>query len=231
MPYDESTTGEVVRLADYGRAPAPPSAADAVRELNRRFADGGLDAALDVGRWILGAWFEGNPALFRARSRSHAEFRATVNDPGLGMSYSFLWNAVAVTEQYGQLPRTIAAQLTLAHHRVLLPVRSPALKLELAERVIAEGLSKRDLIKLLQDDLGQRNKRGRKPLPGLIKGLRMVRRGIEQAQAEPFRIRESDSFGVREAEVALRDVERDLRALERLAAELHRQIGVLRQAV
>ena len=153
----------------------------AVSDLNQIYTLKGLETARAVGEYVLARFFGGDITQFRHRGVKHISFRTLADRDDLQFSYSFLWNSVAVVEQLRQMPKEIADALSLSHHKLLLPVRDPGLKLELAQRAVRDKLSKRDLEGEIaryrkRDIVGAR--RGRKPAHPLAKGLAKIRKAL-----------------------------------------------------
>ena len=153
----------------------------AVSDLNQIYTLKGLETACAVGEYILARFFGGDITQFRHKGDEHISFRTLAERDDLQFSRSFLWYSVAVVEQLNQMPKEVADALSLSHHRLLLPVRDPALKLELAQRAVREKLCKRELEREIacsrrSDTHGAR--RGRKPAHPLAKGLTKIRKAL-----------------------------------------------------
>lgn len=157
-------------------------------ELNRQYGARGPDTARQLGELLLGAFFGGEPTRFRERSRKHASFRALCHHPELQPTYSFLWYAVAVAEQYRQLPADVAEALPLSHHRLLLPIHDQATKLRLARKARDGQLSKRRLEELVRKERkrqpSEAPRGGRPPLPAFVKGLSRLKAAVDLAVAD-----------------------------------------------
>jgi hypothetical protein len=196
--------------------------AELLDELDTLSRGSGIDAALAIAACVLDRLFKGDLVAFRERSRTHQTFRALQNHDRLPLSRTALWYALAVREQYEQLPRDLAETLPLSHHKALLRVDSPAEKVALARRAQREGLSRRDLDRLVRTRAPKEVVRGpgRPPIPAVVKGLRKVAGAIDLATSEPLSdadVRRLDREGLSEL---LSGLEGHLRALEELRAEL-----------
>ena len=111
---------------------------EAVAHINRLYVAKGLETARDIGAYVLTAFFDGDSAAYQKRGNGHETFRKLAEHPGLQVSYSFIYNAVAVCEQLSTLPADLASALPLSHHKILLPVKDAGQKIELA-RLAVEG--------------------------------------------------------------------------------------------
>ncbi|TVQ96392.1 MAG: hypothetical protein EA398_15995 [Deltaproteobacteria bacterium] len=160
---------------------------DAVSDINAIYAAKGLEMARALGNYVVETFFGGDLDRFHDRGRGHATFRALAGREDLQVAYTTIWYAVAVLDQLRQLPEDIAGALPLSHHKLLLPVRDAALKVELAERAVAERLSSRALAEVIRDARPRTSgpRVGRPPLPAFVKGLTRLRRAVEVATAEP----------------------------------------------
>lgn len=185
----------------------------AVEDLNRLYRTHGLETARALGEYVVHAFFAGDLAAARRRARGHATWRALAGREDLLVSYSHLWACVQVLDQLRRLPADIGAALSVSHHRRLLALRDEEARARLAEAAVAEELTVRELEqRVAQERSGER--RGRKPLPRLVKAVRALRRvdlGPELTSAEEVR-----ALGEQEAAEVLAEIEGQLRALEDL---------------
>lgn len=182
----------------------------------------GLETALAIADRVLARFFGGDVTRFRSRSSQHQSFRALQSDEALPLSRSALWYALAVRDQYEHLPAEVAEQLSLAHHKVLLRVKSRRLKVELARKSVDEGLSKRDLERHLRRRYSkdQVRGRGRPRLPAVVKGLRKVEQATDLATSEPISgalLRRLDRGGISDL---LTSLDENIEALEELGEKL-----------
>lgn len=93
-----------------------------VAAVNTVVARSRLGLTRAVGAILIDELFGGEPASFRARGGKHASFRALARHPRMAMSSAALWRAAAIEAQCRELPADVAAELTLAQHRALLPM-------------------------------------------------------------------------------------------------------------
>jgi hypothetical protein len=115
-----------------------------VAYINTVYATKTLETARDIGTHLIDTYFGGDHAAFKAKGKSHVSFRQLAEHKDLRVKYGFLWNAVAVVEQLKLLPTDIAEALPFSHHKLLLPVKSEADKLKLAQEAVKSTLGKRD---------------------------------------------------------------------------------------
>ena len=148
----------------------------AVGHLNRIYARSTLEVALEVGTYVLNAFFDGDPAAFRKRGRGHATFTALADRDELQFNRVWLWRAVSVVDQLQLLPPEAAEALPFTHHTALLPVRDQTLKANLAQRAAAEGWSKRRLQEEVSIATEGGPTRGRPRLPRLQRQLNQLTR-------------------------------------------------------
>jgi len=83
----------------------------AVAEINDIYVSKGLEMYFVVGEYVLSTFFGGNPETFHARWKGHATFRALGERDDLRLSYSALYNAVAVVDQRRLLPADLTAKI------------------------------------------------------------------------------------------------------------------------
>lgn len=167
--------------------PLGASLDEAVAHINAIFDRKGMEVVLEVGRFVLDRFFEGNPLLLADRGKRHPSFRALAGRGDLQMSHTWLWRAVRIYVQLPLLPAEAATRLSRTHHALLLPVRSRLTKYELAERAIEEQMSSREFEVAVQEALwlegsvkGKRRRIGRRPVPTFLKTVRKLGELAEQ---------------------------------------------------
>lgn len=134
------------------------------------------------------------------------------------MSHVALWNAVALVEQLEQLPAPIGNSLSVSHHRVLLALRDPDAKRELAQQAVDEQLSKRALaerVRLARHNGDGRSRGGRPPQPTFVKVLKHLETALQAAGTDlptPETVRawglDRSRAAVAQAEVRLLELQR-----------------------
>jgi len=193
-----------------------------VEALNDRARGEGLVSALEMADLILDAFFDGEPAQWRAQGQDNTAFRALLHHDRLEPSTTTIWYALGIREQCEQLPRALAHALSLAHHRALLPVEDRELKESLAQRAVQQGWSKRRLTSEVRRATPRAPTRGRPRSPALVKAARLVRKALRGSRVEPIDPDEVERFGRRAALEALADLRRDLAALAALVEDAER---------
>lgn len=195
---------------------------DVAAEVNGRFADGGLDAAEAVGEYLLQVFFNGSPTAFRNREGHYEAFRELTQRSDLAMSYSFLWTSIAVAEQIRAMPDDLARRLPLAHHRALLTIKDPDLKIRTARYAVEHGLSKRELEQRVRRVRPDEPTRGRRRLPELeraSRGLTAALKHLREVRTDPSTKALARSDGDRVAEL-LAEIEASVAELDGLAKTL-----------
>ena len=140
-----------------------------VDDLNRLFAFGGIRAALAIGTYLIDTCFGGDPSRIHDRKRHPYSFRHLAECDDLLPSSSYLYIAVAVTEQLPHIPQEVRPELSLAHHRKLLLVRDLGLKRDLALRAFKATWSLRELTAVVDRHEGEQPRRaGRRKLPSFV---------------------------------------------------------------
>ena len=143
-PSAESSTAQPLELPLGFSLPAEASAVaplddDAVAELNRIYLTSWLETARGIGEYVLEAFSAIDPANFRQHSSGHLTFRELRKRDDLKVDWQFIWNAVAVVEQYCRLPRDVAEALTLSHHKLLLTTVVAQVRAVLAAGLFPRG--------------------------------------------------------------------------------------------
>ncbi len=181
--FNQAPTPEAFVVCPPGEnTPSPVLLDEAVDHLNRIYVAKGLEAAREIGEYVLRAFFDGDLKAFHAKGRKQMSFRRLAGRQDLLPSYSHIYNCVAVVEQLRQLPKDIGEALSVSHHKALFTVRNPGDKRALADRAVEQKMTVRALRKAVAESLhesGQRSKAGRPPLPSCVKGFRKVIRAIE----------------------------------------------------
>ena len=191
-PQPEDTNEEAaLPVPATRRLPAPRregSLDDAVAHINGIVARRGMEVALEVGRYLLDRFYDGNPALVRDRGKKQPGFRDLVGRGDLAVGHVWLWRAVRVSIQLPFLPDEAATRLSLTHHAALLPIRMRRTKYELAEQAIEEQMTTRELKDAVAEALWLErpvNKRGPKPIrrrepPTFLKTVRRLSELVDE---------------------------------------------------
>ena len=148
----------------------------AVRWLNQQVLASGLELAAEVKRYVLETFFDGDYERFADPSRGKPlSFSALCRREDLELGEATLHRLVRIARQVEELPGEIGRRLSISQHRMLLPVTDPALKVELAEKAVVEGLTVEELGEAVRE-AQPTNKSGRPPLPVIVKQQRQIQR-------------------------------------------------------
>ncbi len=195
-----------------------------IAELEHIRIQHGLHKTVAIGRCLLRNFFAGDREAYRSKNRRHRSFRELAKRRDLPFSASTLRVSIAVTVQLEQIPDEIGWQLSVSHHRALLPITDPELKTELARKAIMNRISVRDLeaeVSELVADEPKKNRGGRPRLPEVVKRFRRMTNTLA-----PVAFDEGDarllcaSFGPEELEEIRERIEAHLE-LVRTALSVH----------
>ncbi len=179
-PHPASPADSVHRRGDLSATEVDPVVEEAVRYINEKTIFSGLELARDIGDYILRHFFEGDFEKFTNPSRSKAlSFRALLERQDLLLGAATLYVFVRISHHLKSLPDDVVSQLTLAQHRALLPLSDPESKVTLARQAIVQGWSSVVLREKVRKLL-PRSRKGRKPLPPLVKKVRQVARVLDR---------------------------------------------------
>ncbi len=129
--------------------PSAPCAEEidrAVAEINRLHHRTRLDAALAVGRYLLGRYFDGSRKRFKLHHRGHVSYRVLANHPQLAASPSYLNTAVRILDHVDVFPPEVLTNLPLSWHRAVLPIADVRERLIVVEEVLRTGGGYPDLL-------------------------------------------------------------------------------------
>lgn len=201
----------------------------AVDQVNRLYAGKGLETARVIGEYLLTTFFAGDSANFRERGKAHVSFRKLAEREDLYVSYSFLWNAVAVVDQLRQLPPDIAEALPLSHHQALLPLKDEKAKVKLAREAVKKHLDKRTFreeVKKVRAKENPDSRAGRPPLPAFAKAFGQLDKLVKLARTEDVTEASFEHYSREKAQQLLLDTEDKLAALQRLLEKVRAQLAV-----
>jgi len=160
-----------------------------VDQLNAIYISKGLEAAKEMGEYVLEEFFAGDLNAFHTRGRKHMSFRRLAGKQKLLASYTYIYNSVALVEQLRMLPENIGNALSISHHRALFTVADLGTKQELAKRTVERKMTVRMLnkeIKKCSNGRERKSKAGRPPLPGCVKEFRKIIRAIDAIDVGEF---------------------------------------------
>lgn len=214
-------------LPGEGKVSAPLVDAT-VAELNRIYVTKGLETARAVGECVLDNFFDGDTAKFRERGNGHVSFRELGKREDLHVGWQFIYNAVAVVEQYKGLPTDLAEALPLSHHKLLLTVKDESAKVELAKAAVTQNLGKRELEVRVKEARGpddSASKAGRPPLPGFAKAVTALQKVVKTAEEDEVNEACFAHFSKEQATVVLEEMDRHIAALAAVAERVRAHVA------
>lgn len=192
--YD-TTAVTVRRIPDSGEfGPVPDASNDVgysvsavVAEVNRLHREGGVQTAKAIGRFLITSCFGGDASCIHDKARHPNSFRDLAKREDLTVSKSFLFYAVAVTEQSESLKSDVVDALSFTSQRVLLAARTADEKLDLARKTIDLGWSTRELqYEVKSSARGERppSNAGRPKTPTFVQALRYLEKAVDMLEDE-----------------------------------------------
>lgn len=193
-----------------------------IPEINALYVRQGLQMVEAIGELLLDRLFDGDLEAFHTRGSRHQSLRALAQRSDLQLSYSQIWNCLAVLGQLRVLPRELGRALSMHHHKALLPVKDPDIKRSLAEKAVREELSYRALREEVKRACTATDapKSGRPALPTWFKGLKRVRDALQEASSAKVGPKDFDRIDAREARALVHDIDAQITALQRLKNEV-----------
>ncbi len=172
----------VMDSTEFGPVPEPANLEQArvatlVAEVNRLHRQGGIQTARAIGQFLIESCFGGDASRIHDKSRHPNSFRELTKRDELTVSASFLFYAVAVTEQMSRLPSDVADALSFTSQRVLLGVSDTDEKVELARRSLDHGWTSRELqdeVRAAKQENGLSSKAGRPKTPDFVRAFRLL---------------------------------------------------------
>ncbi|MDY0062044.1 MAG: hypothetical protein RBU45_19695 [Myxococcota bacterium] len=157
---------------------------EAISEVRRIQTQKGIEAAFEIGTYILNTFFGGDLTLFRKASKDHKTYRALSSTEGMP-SHSWLYKAVHVAQLLPTYPQQVREALPFSHHALLLPEHDPEKRIEYAQKAVTAGWTKRTLEEELRKAREAKGgkRRGAPPLPPLVKNLRQMVRSLKALTA------------------------------------------------
>jgi len=199
----------------------------AVDEINEIYVRKGLEMYLDMGSYVLSTLFDGDPANFQDGGKEHVSFRELAKRKDLIPSYSHLYNSVAVVAQLPLLPEDIREQLSISHHKALLPLKDEKAKERLAKKTVDKGLTADDLraeVQKFLDKIKGKSRAGRPPLPSFVKGINKLVKDIDAIEAAELGESDLERYSPTDAKKLLVDLEAQVKALDAYRQRVYEQI-------
>lgn len=160
----------------------------AVQTVNAILLQKNLEIAVELHRYVLAEFFAGTwQAWSDNRPGLTPAYDAFASHGKLRVGKEMLRELIRVGEQVRRMPGGVATELTVAHHRALLPVPSEPERVQLAERALQEGLNAKQLAELVRQvhPLPPRSK-GR---PAQLRGFKKVADAFKATKAvDPARV-------------------------------------------
>lgn len=200
---------------------------EVVDQLNTIYITKGLEAAREMGEYVLRKFFNGDLNAFRTRGRKHMSFRRLAGKQQLLPSYTYIYNSVALVGQLRVLPRDIGKALSISHHRALFTVADPGRKQELAKRAVEQKMTVRLFnkeIKKYCEGRARKSKAGRPALPSCVKEFRKIIRAIEAIDVGEFDDGIIDRYPPEQAKRLLKEMDEKLHQLSDYREALSEQI-------
>jgi hypothetical protein len=226
-PQQGKNLAELAELPGEARV-LPPLLDEAVAELNRIYVTKGLETARAIGEYVLEVFFDDDVGNFRDRGAGHVSFRELGRRSDLKVGWQFIWNAVAVVEQFDSLPADAAESLPLSHHKLLLTVKDESRKRELAQAALREHLGKREFeerVKAERLDPAAGPRAGRPPLPGFAKAATALRKVVKTATAEAVGDDDLKYLSREEVEAIAAELDAGAKELARVAAQVRSRLA------
>ncbi len=134
-------------VADAPLTPAEAAQVDqAVRTVNAILLRKNLEIATELHSYVLAEFFGGDWQAFAdCRPGNLPAFDAFATSPKLRVGRDMLRELLRVGEQVRHMPGALASELTVAHHRALLPVLDPDERTSLAALAVQKGLTAEEL--------------------------------------------------------------------------------------
>lgn len=198
--------------------------AQAVQEINAIHSAKGLETARAIGEYVLAKFFNGDLDHAQKKHGKHMSFTALAEHDDLAVGRSTLWYSVSLLGQLRELPDDIAGSLPFSHHKLLLTVKDPEKKLELAKEAVTTGVGKREFEDRVREVRGERwadgGKPGRQALPPWAKRIGGIERVVESAMAGELTVDEVVRHGTGKVEERLAEVNAAIERLEDFRASL-----------
>lgn len=198
-----------------------------VAAIRTLYGQGGLEASRQIGDLLLQTFFRGDPDVFERTRRYHASYRAMLSSPELPASNSFIWYSIRLIDHLRLLPDELAAALPLSHHRLLMHIHQPEIRIQMARMAVANGWSKRSLEAAVRETSPRSRQRSpdQPQTPAFVKGLRQLNAAVALVGAETI---DNSLLGqVERDELAnlLLQAANDLERLSGLMGIIHRQMN------
>jgi hypothetical protein len=196
-----------------------------IREVLASTVARGMD---EIGRFLLHEFYGDDPELyFSANPNKHASLRTLIErceSMELPISRTLLGNALRVAAVTKQLPRSASFNRLPPSHRVeLVRLRESDQLQRVADKALEGELTVQKLRALIKKEEGRNkstSKRGRKPVPEVVKAIENCLRAVRDADTGKLLFRRADVAELNEEQHARAATA--LNSLEKRIAELSR---------
>ena len=114
------------------------------QKVRAAYVKGVIETLLAVGKIVLDDMFDGSIDKFKASEKKHPSFRALAalaTNGKAGISASNLWYAMALHDNVKVLGKEMTNRIPTSQQRVLVHIKDPKVRIDLAKRTIDEGLT------------------------------------------------------------------------------------------
>jgi hypothetical protein len=225
-PLVSRSRASEVRGLPGGHAVDPGLRALLIERLNRCALHHSVDAALAKAEVVAELLFHGNRRLLRANARSHATLVSLASTPGLQCSYSELWRCIGLYTLTDQVPVDVLRSLGKTRATALLPLREGGGALRVATQSLELGWSRQELVEVVRRQAavaGQR-RTGPRIRPEWLKGIRVMRRGMQQALSARIQVEQLAPYTPFEVDAFLAELKEVSASLAALDAQVRRVV-------
>jgi hypothetical protein len=215
---DEALPGERVLDADLVQR--------CVASIRVLYDQGGLESSRQIGELLLQSFFNGDSEKFERTRRFHVSYRSLLSAKDLPASNSFLWYSIRLIDHLKLLPDELSGMLALSHHRLLMHIHQPEIRIHMARMAVEKGWSKRNLEAAVREASPRSRRRpGRPRTPAFVKGLRQLNEAVELVGSETLdqsvlgQVEREDLYGL------LQQAATDLERLSGLMGTIQRQMS------
>ena len=190
----EGDPGMPAPLADLALTGAQRTQVDqAVRTVNGILLRKKLEVATELHRYVLDEFFAGEWQNYHEnKAGTRLAYDAFCARKDLSMGKEMLREMLRVGEQIAHMPGELANELTVAHHRALLPIQDEQQRRELAAKSLANNLTAEDLGNLVRQTHPQ--PKGKKGRPAYQLGFKKFSQAFKASKLiDPARVAQEQS--------------------------------------
>ena len=210
---------------------------EVIRELNSLYAAKSVETSCAIGEYILNRFFDGEFENFNKWGSKHKTFKeltelAQGDDSPLHISASGLWYSVKILNQVKALPEEIAMALPVTHHRMLVPVKDPKLKLKLAKEAISKGIPSRVFQEECQTVREEERKiqkkkvsSGRPAMPVWMKAINQTVKAVDGVNLNIVTKSSVDFYDEQSIKYLLSEADRAIDKIQKIKNKIKEQVG------